>query len=468
MADQQSMDAGRWMFRHAVVIGGSMAGLVSARILLDYCERVTIVDRDTFSATPAPRRGLPQDRHLHVFLMRGLSVIDRLFPAFIGELAEAGALILDPADDFLWINPAGTGVRFRSEYRLLACSRDLLDCLLRRRVFAFPRLRVLEGEMATALLTEDQGTEIRGVRVRHLGPDKGNAPEADLIADLIVDASGRSSKLPQWLEALGYPRPPETVVDPHLGYASRVYRAPRDLAAGWVGIFAPAAPPKHPRGCVIFPIEGGRWMVTAGGGDTEYPPTDEAGFLAFLKGLPTPLIHQAVVMAEPLSPVFAFRGTENRLRHYEALSKRWPRGLLTLGDAVCAFNPVYGQGMTMAVLGAELLGACLEENKTRRRPGNALGSFQARLAKINTGPWRLATSEDSRYRTTAGAASSGHWRKRLFDAYIDRLVTRATQSIEVRRTILEVRHMLRPSRALFHPRMLVETLRAAPAPKLPA
>ena len=137
-------------------------------------------------------------------------------------------------------------------------------------------------------------------------------------------------------------------------------------------------------------------MVTAGGGDTEYPPTDEAGFLAFLKGLPTRSSIRRLSWPSRFRPFSHFEAPRTVSVIMKPWSKRWPRGLLTLGDAVCAFNPVYGQGMTMAVLGAELLGACLEENKTRRQPGNALGSFQTRLAKINTGPWRLATSEDLR------------------------------------------------------------------------
>ncbi len=388
------------MVRNAIVIGASMAGLLSARVLSDHYEQITVVDRDEFAATPAPRRGLPQDRHLHVFLMRGISILDRLFPGLIDELVNAGAVLLDPANDFLWVNPAGHGVRFRSDYQLLACSRELLDWHLRRRVFGLRRVRLLEATIATALLPADCEDGVGGVRIRRRGVNIGEEPETELAADLVVEASGRGSKLPQWLEALGYARPPETVVDPHLGYASRLYRAPADLHDGLLGVFAPASPPRHPRGCVIFPIEGGRWMVTAGGGDTEYPPTDDAGFIAFLRNLPTPLIHEAIAKAEPLSPVFAFRGTENRLRHYEALYKRWPHGLVTLGDAVCAFNPVYGQGMTMAVLGAELLGRCLDENKARQSPSEEpeLLSGKARQTKCRTlaarNQRRFAISDD--------------------------------------------------------------------------
>jgi 2-polyprenyl-6-methoxyphenol hydroxylase-like FAD-dependent oxidoreductase len=459
------MNIARPMFRNVVIVGSSMAGLLAARVLLDHCEQVTIVERDQFPATPQSRRGLPQDRHLHVLLMRGLSVLEKLIPTFVDDLAQAGAIVLDPANDFLWVNFAGSGVRFQSGYRLLACSRALIDWHLRKHVFAFPRLRVLEGTVATGLLPTDKERGIGGVRIRQREADAARGSETELAADLVVDASGRGSKLPQWLEALGYPRPVETIVDPHLGYASRIYMPPADADIGWLGVFAPASPPRHPRGCVIFPIEGGRWMVTAGGGDTEYPPVDESGFMAFLRSLATPLIYEAVEKAEALSPVYAFRGTENRLRHYEALGKVWPCGLATLGDAVCAFNPVYGQGMTMAVLGAELLGRCLDEYNARQLSGTeALRLFQVRLAKLNAGPWWLATSEDSRYRMTQGTVKTGRWKKRLFDLYIDRLVVCATQSIEVRRTILEVRHMLRPSTALVHPRMLVAALHAGSVP----
>jgi 2-polyprenyl-6-methoxyphenol hydroxylase-like FAD-dependent oxidoreductase len=207
-------------------------------------------------------------------------------------------------------------------------------------------------------------------------------------------------------------------------------------------------------------------MVSLGGGGRDYPPTDDAGFMEFARSLPYPMLYDAIKDAEPLTPITGYRATENRLRHYERLS-RWPEGFVVVGDAACAFNPVYGQGMTTAGLGALALDQLLLEQ--RERDSGTFGlRFQKALAAINTVPWMLATSEDVRYRETEGKTPNRT--TRFLHRYVDRILQLGTSDAKVRRRQLEVFHLLKPPSALFRPGMLwrvfklVMTRRAAAAP----
>jgi hypothetical protein len=289
------------------------------------------------------------------------------------------------------------------------------------------------------------------------------------VASLTVDASGRGTRAPQWLAALGYPAPAETLVNSFLGYASRYNRRPATLAADWKGILIGARPPANPRGGALVPLEGDRWLVTLAGGGRDYPPTDEAGFLAFAQSLASPLIYDAIRAAEPLSNIHGYQRTENRWRHYERLP-RWPAGLVVVGDAVCAFNPVYGQGMSAAAVGALALDQALRE---RAAAGGRCGwerRFQAELAKRSADPWLMATGEDFRYPTTEGGrrtplTRATHW-------YMNRVIAAATSSADVLTAFASAAHLLAPPASLFHPRIMARALRpgvmrAAPAKQVP-
>jgi len=444
---------------HALVIGGSMAGLLSARVLSERFGRVTIVERDHFPEGPEFRKGVPQSRHLHVFMMRGRMISDKLFPGLSEELEEAGAVPVDSANDFEWLTPAGFAPRFPSGLPLLMCSRELLEWTARARVAALPRVSFLEKTEVTGLLPTPNGKGVAAVEVRSRTAKDAAESQESLRADLVVDASGRNSNASKWLEALGYAPPEETYINSHLGYASRTYRRPERFDGDWKGLNAQAAPPEVTRGGVLLPLEGNRWMVTLSGVGGDYPPTDEAGFMDFARSLRTPMLYKAIKDAEPISDISGYRDTENRRRHSEKLSRQ-PDNFLVTGDAASAFNPIYAQGMTTAALGAEVLEECLREQGGAN--GNHAGlskRFQKKLAKANAASWLLATGEDFRVRGVKGGKAT--LATRLTHRYMDRVLALSLHDIEVRRTFLEVFHMLKAPTALFGPGIALKVLRGA-------
>jgi 2-polyprenyl-6-methoxyphenol hydroxylase-like FAD-dependent oxidoreductase len=400
-----------------------------------------------------------------VLLERGRQIIERLFPGLSHELLKNGASILDTSEDFAILNPAGWSIQFPSGVAMLTCSRDLLDWHVRRRLQNDERIHFEQEVEVTRLVPDDAGSGICGVALRARGIDnrssqdvaRNAAGERILNADLVVDASGRGSRAPQWLESLGYGRPAETIVDAHLGYATRLFRRPAEVE-GRKGMFIQASPPTSPRSGVVVPIEGDRWIVTVCGGDGNYPPADGAGFLEFARGLRSSAIYDAIKGAEPLSPVFTHRGLDNRWRHFERMA-RWPERFIVLGDAACAFNPVYAQGITTAALAAAALGDCLRVTRHRQNRADLATAFQKKLARVVRTPWLLATGEDRRYRRTDASAPglATRWTHR----YMDRIFQIITKSATVRRRSLEVFHLLRHPITLFHPGNVMRVLAAA-------
>ncbi len=441
---------------HAIVIGGSMAGLLAGRVLADHFEQVTIIESDRFPEKPVPRKGVPQSSHLHILLTRGRMIIEKLFPGLQDELIAAGAPVLDMGADMPWLNGAGWTVRFQSGFNILAFSRDLLDWKIRRRLSAFANVRFLEECKVTRLLSNSDGTSVTGVSVSFHNAS-ARAKEEELFADLVVDASGRGSKAPQWLKAIGYTPPAETAVDASPGYASRIYDIPSGFGADWKGVYIQTSPPFRIRGGVLYPIEGNRWIVTVCGMMADYPPTDEAGFLEFVRSLPSPMIYDAIKDAMPRSPISIYHAPGNRLRHYERLASQ-PEGFVVVGDAVCTFNPVYGQGMTIAALGAITLDQCLRE--LEQQGNKSLPQrFQKKLSQVNRVPWLLATNQDSRYPRAKGKTPS--YIDRLMQSYLDRVTQLTTNNTSVCLVMFEVIHMLKPITALFQPNIVFQVLKQA-------
>jgi 2-polyprenyl-6-methoxyphenol hydroxylase-like FAD-dependent oxidoreductase len=270
-------------------------------------------------------------------------------------------------------------------------------------------------------------------------------------ADLVVDASGRGSRTPQWIQAMGYSQPGESSVRVDITYASRLYRAPQHGDA-WRALHVTSVPP-HKRHGVIFAVEDRRLLVTLVGLHGERPPSDDAGYLDYAGSLTTPDIHRVITAAEPLTPIATLRFPANIRRHYECLDA-FPDRLLVIGDAVCTFNPIYGQGMTVSALEAIALDRLL-----RTQTGDDLTgvcrSFRDEVAAIVDTPWRLATGEDLRHPEAVGPRPPGtallHW-------YIGRLHVNCASDAALALAFYRVMHMLDPPSALFRPGIMWRVL----------
>jgi 2-polyprenyl-6-methoxyphenol hydroxylase-like FAD-dependent oxidoreductase len=440
--------------KRAVVIGGSMAGLLAARVLADHAEQVTLIERDKLDAD-GHRPGVPQARHTHGLLARGLQIIDRLFPGFERELAESGAVRVHWMRDTIQLIPTGWTPRFDSGLVTYACSRPHVEKLVRRRLRALANVRIMDGFQAVGLRSDD-ARRVIGVTIE---PRPRRSEDArDLAADLVVDASGRGSQTPAWLAALGCGVVEETRVDARLAYATQSYRMPPSFQPDWNALMMMTTP-SLPRGGVFQLIEDGVWMLTLAGTNGDAPPTDVDGLRAFAATIPAPPLHHALDVATPITPIFGYQRTGNLWRHYERL-ERMPSGFVVLGDAVCAFNPVYGQGMTAAAMAVEQLDRWL------RGGGRDGKRFQAMLARSNQAPWLMATNEDWRYPLTEGAYP-GKIVERL-NGYVDWLFDAAPDVPQVTQTFLRVMHLVTPSVALFNPSLILKRALWRPAVKAAA
>ena len=424
-----------------------MAGMFAARVLSEHFQRVTVVDRDRYDDNSEYRSGVPQSRHLHILLERGQRIARELFPELESQLVAAGVPLLNMGRDVEFVTFGGKVLRYHSRHELRSSSRGWLENTLRSHLRQQPELGLVEGVDVHSLYVRADG-QVCGVRGK-----RKHGEEFVLYADLVVDASGRNSKALEWLGALGYAAPGITTINAFLGYATRWFRIAPRAATPWRAVLTGAQPTSNPRGGALFPVEGDRWVVTLAGIGEHRPPTDDAGFLEFTRRLSTPTIYEAIKDAEPLSPVYGYRRTENRWVHFERLS-RWPEGFVVLGDAACAFNPVYGQGMTVSAMEASLLGELLEVQGADIR--GLSRRFQRRLPQVLKAPWLLATGEDFRWPTTEGgkpdaATRVAHW-------YVDRVFEIMSSRADVVETFLAVQHLLAAPTALFRPTIFARVM----------
>lgn len=427
--------------RRAVVLGGSMAGLCVARVLRDAFDEVVILERDHLPNGPAVRDGAPQTSQPHAMLEAGRATLDDLFPGFSEDVRAAGGLELDMSGDVVWYDRGGVVAETDADLPALYASRPLFEHVVRERIRELPNVRIRDG-CHFVDYEHDPGEErVTGVRFRD-----EDGTEAALDSRLAVDATGRTSRTPQWLDRHGYPVPAVDRVHVDVTYSTvRITRPP----AVQRGVLV-APEPHRPRGAAMLPVEGDRWEVLLQGLHGERSPVDRETFLEWAEALPLEDIGRRLREQEWVSGIQRYPFPASIRRHYDALS-RFPDGLVVTGDAIASFNPVYGQGMSVAALDALAL--------HHELPGGIDGlgpPYFEQVSRVVDEAWKTAVGNDFIFDRTSGPKPFG---TDLLNSYASRLVTRAHDDGKLTEAFLRVFRLERPATSLLRPSILWRVLR---------
>ncbi|GAA2778798.1 FAD-dependent oxidoreductase [Crossiella cryophila] len=443
---------------HALVLGGGLAGTLAAFALLQHADTITVVDRDRLSGEQSRRKGAPHARHTHVLVSGGARAIDELVPGTTKTLLAAGAQLINLPGRYLTLAPDGGWFpRFPGTQYILGSSRDLLESTLRSRLREHQHVRFMDDTDVVGLTGD--AAAVTGARLR----TRSTGHLLDEAADLVIDTTGRGSDAVGWLTELGLPSVRESVVDPGIFYATRIFRAPDEAGPDFPALNVQSSPiltPEVRRGGTLIPIEDGLWTVTVAGATGDHPGIDDDGFAEFAASLPHPVLAELIAAAEPVGPAFGFRAHANRRRYFER-QRAAPRGFVVLGDAYATFNPIYGHGMSVAALSAIALRDGLQHHGPE-----ATAVIQRKIADTSNSAWTMATDQDLRYPQTVGPRPG--LTTRLGYRLQDWLGTKGMHSRTVATAQLDVFTLSASPRQALRPRVLLDVLRSPRRPGLPA
>jgi 2-polyprenyl-6-methoxyphenol hydroxylase-like FAD-dependent oxidoreductase len=441
--------------KRAAVVGAGMAGLPAARALADYFEHVVVLERDSLPPNAAHRLGTPQAWHTHALLGGGQQALCELFPGLEQDLASAGAVPFTVGLDIRLERPGYDPFPARDlGWVGYAMSRPLVEFILRRRVEQHANITIREHCRARDLVASREGGAVSAIRF-----ENSDGCGETLTADLVVEASGRGNLTAGCLESIGQRRPEETTIGVDITYATGVFGVPDDAPVDWTGVMTFDPPERGGLGGILLPLEGNRWIVTLAGRHGAKPPDDRDGFLAYARQLRTSTIYDAVKKAKQLRKIARFGFPASVRRHFDRLEE-FPRGLLPFGDSICRFNPVYGQGMSVAAQEASSLHGLLQKraNESNALTGLASAFFSEAAALIET-PWALAAVPDLAHPKAEGERPEDLEHRVAFSEALNQL---AAEDPAVHKLLFEVLHLLKPRSALNEPD-LVERVKAVMA-----
>ncbi|OLZ39350.1 oxidoreductase [Natrinema saccharevitans] len=427
---------------HAVVVGASMAGLLAGRVLADAFRTVTIIDRDPLPDEAVARPSVPQADHVHVMLEPGRVILEDLFPGYGEELLSSGGLGIDNATDLEYYQRGEFLAEGPNRLPMYCASRPLFERIVRRRLAERDDVTLRAECQFTAYDFDGSASRIEGVRIAN-----SDGCNETLAADVVVDATGRTSRTPAWLERHHYAPPVEEEVTVDLAYSTLVLERP---SADRHGVMIVPSPPDT-RGGTAIPVEDDRWIVTLFGLHGDHPPTDAAGIERFARRLPTPEIHRLLETHEWVSDdVRQYPFPSSRRRRYEDLH-RFPDGLLVIGDAIASFNPIYGQGMSVAALEAIQLHHALADGGL----ADLASRFFDRVGDVVDTVWRMAVGADFEFADTTGPKPLG---TDLLNRYLARVIETAQTDAHVSDRFARVLRLEEPPPTLFAPSVLWRVL----------
>ncbi|MET7912062.1 FAD-dependent monooxygenase [Streptomyces avermitilis] len=447
-------EAPRRRLGHVVIVGGSIAGMLAASAVKDRAASVEIIEAHELPIGPDSRIGVPQAAHLHLLQTGGIEALEDLLPGTIDLLLSAGAHRIPVTTGMVIYAPEGWYRRWqRTTHHIITASRDLTDFIVREQVLKDQRVSLRQHTKAIDLHGDRRN--VTGVLIQM--PD---GTESEIRADLVIDASGRASRTPQWLTRLGINGLTEDHIDSGLVYASRYYRAPVPTT-GWpvVGVQADPRLSRPGNAGGIVPIEGDRWHVSLMGAPGGHPTRDADAFEPFARTLRHPLMADLLKNAEPLTDVRLTHSTANRRYYYERLTS-WPENLVVLGDALAAFNPVYGQGISVAAQGA----VALRDSLSTITPHGLARRAQRAIAHQVDIAWALSAGTDIHFPTTTGKCPN--LADRLLRRYISRLSRTATGSFHAATALTDVLALQAPPTSLVQPKVLLTALAGPLRPQL--
>ncbi len=419
----------------AVVIGAGLGGLTAAAALSDYFANVIVLERDALPSQASWRKGVPQGRHLHLLLAGGQMALEELFPGFGQDLAAAGAVHLNPGLDARVEQPGYDPFPRRDlGLTVYAMSRPLLEHVVRHRAGRIGNVDIREKCNVREIIAAPGGAAATGVQY-----ENADGISEFLPTEMVVDASGRGLPTLTFLGAHGHKLPEETTIGVDMRYATAVVALP--AASDWNAVVSFPDPRANCRSGLLFPIENGQWMVALGGVNGDAPPGDANGFKAFAATLRTQTISTAIRDAAFIGEIarFAFPGSVRR--HFDRLTK-FPGGLLPVADAVCRFNPAFGQGMSVAAMEA-----CILKRLLGTQPEQLAPAFFRAIQSVIETPWGVAKA-DFVFPGTTGERPADFEATMKFQAALTRLAAREQP---IHKLVTEVRHLLKPGSVYREP-----------------